>query len=219
MGRDWLDTVWYRFFTASCRAFHGIYAPIEAYGVRHVPLNGRVLIVSNHQSLLDPFILAITCPRRLFYAAKKEIFEIPIVGPAARSYGMFPVDRSRLDISAAKKALRILNQEKALAILPEATRSASGDLLPFTAGFVNVAIRSEAPVVPTSIVGSWRVWPKHRSFPRPGRIRIAYGEPMDLADGIDGPITPEVQRTFGEQVRSLVSSLSESLESGHVGSS
>lgn len=211
MERDWVDSGWYHGFTAFCRLFHRVCAPITAYGIENVPLEGRVLIVGNHQSLLDPFVLSTTCPRRLSYAAKQEVFQMPVVGPAARRYGMFPVDRDRLDISAAKRALRLLREEKALVILPEATRSPSGELLPFTPGFVKVAIQSRAPVVPAAIIGSWEVWPKSKTLPRPGRISIAYGQPIDLTEGIDAKITLDRQSALSQEVRSRVLSLARSL--------
>lgn len=214
MDRDCIDTVWYHAFTAFCRVFHRVCAPITAYGIENVPADGRLLIVGNHQSLLDPFVLSTTCPRRLSYAAKQEVFDIPIVGSAARSYGMFPVDRERLDISAAKAALRVLREEKALVILPEATRSPSGELLPFTPGFVKIAIQSGAPVIPAVIAGAWDVWPKSRSLPRPGRIRVAYGQPMDLAERVDAKITVDQQRALSDDVRSSVLSLARSLQRG-----
>lgn len=212
MSGHWLDTIWYHSFTAFLRAFHRVYAPITAYGTERVPLEGKVLIVGNHQSLLDPFILAITCPRRLFYAAKQEIFDIPVVGPAARRYGMFAVDREHLDISAAKIALRVLKQGKALVILPEGTRSPYPEVLPFTAGFVKVALHSCAPVIPTAIVGSRHVWPKHSKLPRPGRIRVAYGEPMDLSQRAGSGITLDEQKALSNQVRAEVLSLAESIQ-------
>lgn len=212
MSGKWLDTIWYHSFTAFLRAFHRVYAPITAYGTEHVPSEGKVLIVGNHQSLLDPFILATTCPRRLSYAAKQEIFDIPVVGPAARRYGMFAVDREHLDISAAKIALRVLKQGKALVILPEGTRSPSAEVLPFTPGFVKVALHSRAPVIPTAIVGSRDVWPKHSRLPRPGRIRVAYGEPMDLSHRAGSGVTLDVQTALSNQVRAEVLSLAESIQ-------
>src|SRR6476646_2254906 len=84
---------------------------LKVYGAEHVPAEGGALIVSNHQSLLDPVALGCRLERPLSYLAKSELFEIAApVTWAFRSLGGFPVKQGAGDVGAVKEAIRRLHE-------------------------------------------------------------------------------------------------------------
>lgn len=122
---------------------------VRAEGAEHIPAEGPVIIAGSHTSGLDPLVLAQVVPsgRYIQYMAKKELFKNPVLAWLIRSFGTFPVDREGNDVGAIRSALRILQAGGTLGIFPQGTRGGH-DLQPGTA---LIALRSKAPVVPTSI--------------------------------------------------------------------
>ncbi|HEX7124687.1 MAG TPA: lysophospholipid acyltransferase family protein [Thermodesulfobacteriota bacterium] len=142
------------------------------------------VIVSNHQSTMDIFAIASALPGQLRWVAKRELFRIPIFGPAMRAAGYVPIDRedprrSRRGLSRAAEALA---QGASLVVFPEGTRSADGRLGPFKRGAFALAQASRAPVVPVAVRGSRAVLPAGRWRVRPGRIEVVVGRPIPSAD-------------------------------------
>ncbi len=108
------------------------------------------------------------CPRRISYMAKKELFEIPVLGPVIRALGAYAVDRQGSATAAIKRSLQVLKNGGAVGIFPEGTRNRSGGLQPQT-GVALLASLAGAPVVPASIRGTAGAcgWPRSKS--RSGR--------------------------------------------------
>lgn len=126
-------------------------------GLEHVPPEGAILVVSNHLHNADPILLAIAFPRPLHFMAKKELFRIRPLGWAMRRVGTFPVDRGKADRAALRHAELVLAQGVAVAMFPEGTRSTTGTLGPAHPGAALLAVRTQVPVLPVTIVGSERL--------------------------------------------------------------
>src|SRR5688572_12471618 len=157
---------------------------LKVYGVNNVPKRGGVLIVSNHQSYLDPVLIAVKLPRPLSFFAKSELFVNPFFGAFIRSLNAFPVRQGEGDVGAVKETIRRLQEGHALNVYPEGTRSPDGEIQPMQAGVGLIVRRAGVPVVPAAIIGSWEAWPPRRGHKifRPHPIRIAFGPPMELHD-------------------------------------
>lgn len=151
---------------------------LRARGADNVPRRGRVLLVANHSSLLDPPIVGGMTPRPVSYLAKAELFAIPLFGPLIRRLNARPVRRAEADPGALRTALRILEEERALLVFPEGTRGEEGTLRAPKAGAGMLAVLSGAPVVPVYVEGSGRVWPRGARLPRPGRVTVSFGPAM-----------------------------------------
>jgi 1-acyl-sn-glycerol-3-phosphate acyltransferase len=137
---------------------------------------GGLLVVSNHQSFLDPVLIGIAANEPLFFLARQDLFEIPGFGALIYALGARPVARGRADATALKTVLRILREGGKMLLFPEGTRSADGELGEFKAGVASIALRSGVPVLPACVEGGFRCWPRTRLLPRPGRVAVAYGE-------------------------------------------
>lgn len=151
---------------------------LEARGTEHVPSRGPVLLVSNHSSVLDPPLVGGVCPRQLTFLAKAELFAVPGFGRLIHALNARPVRREGADAAALRVALRALDQGAALLVFPEGTRGPEGRLREPKPGAALLAVLSGAPVVPVFVRGSGRAWPRGQRFPRPAKVRVAFGSPL-----------------------------------------
>jgi len=90
------------FFGSLVRAF----APLRTYGRERVPLNGPVVLCFNHFSWLDPWAFGSVVPRTLYYVAKQEVHDNPLVGPFVRLFGTSPIRRGESD----REAIRVMRE-------------------------------------------------------------------------------------------------------------
>src|SRR3990172_6874052 len=153
---------------------------LRVEGQERVPSIGPVLLAANHTSLLDPPAVGAATHRRLFYMAKAELFRIPLFGALIRAVNARPVRREGSDPAALRLAVGLLREGKALLVFPEGTRGGEGLLGPAKAGLGMLALLSEAPVIPTFIEGTGRALPRGRMFPRPARVRVVFGPPLQF---------------------------------------
>ena len=153
--------------------FHG-----RAFGARHVPQNGGVLLVSNHQSFFDPIIASLALPRECNYMARDSLFHHPVLRWVISHLNAFPVKRGTADLGAIKETLRRLKDNKVVLTFPEGTRTTNGRIGPMRAGVVLLARKTRVPIVPVLILGAFESWPRTARLPRPHPILVAYGEPL-----------------------------------------
>jgi 1-acyl-sn-glycerol-3-phosphate acyltransferase len=176
---------------------------LKVYGVHHVPSEGGVLIISNHQSYLDPVLLGVRLRRPLSYLAKSELFVNRFFAAFIRSLGAFPVKQGTGDVRAMKETIARLQEGHALNIFPEGSRTEDGRLLPIEKGVALVIRKANVPVVPVIIDGSYEAWPKGRKIFRASPIRLLYGRPMDLK-GLDrDQIIEKIDSTFHQMFAQL----------------
>ncbi|MFH1060519.1 MAG: lysophospholipid acyltransferase family protein [Pseudomonadota bacterium] len=158
----------------------GAGCPIRLEGGEKLEPGGAYVFACNHSSALDIPALLSLLPRNFRWIAKKELFSIPIFGPALTAAGYIPIDRGdhrKAMASITRAAERIMNGVSVV-IFPEGTRSPDGKLLPFKSGGFMLALKSQRPVVPVAIVGSSRALPAKRLLLNPGRIRVILGDPL-----------------------------------------
>ena len=110
-----------------------------------------------------------------------KLFAVPILRSIIRFFGAFPVDASKADKSAYVNALRTLNDNKALIIFPEGTRSRDGTVKDFKLGVARIALKTNACIVPVTIVGAYEAFSRHRLLPRPWKISVYYHKPIRIA--------------------------------------
>ncbi len=139
--------------------------------------DGALLVACNHICEIDPPAVGVAAlPSKLFYMAKAELFEIPVIGRLLPHVGTYPVRRGEADRTSFRISRGILERGDALLVFPEGTRSADGRLRAAQPGAGALALAEGVRVVPTAI------WGSRRPF---GPIRIVFGEPIDLT-GTDG---------------------------------
>jgi 1-acyl-sn-glycerol-3-phosphate acyltransferase len=179
-GRE--HTVGYKLTRLIARISSTLLFDLKVYGTEHVPRTGGLLLVSNHQSNLDPVLLGVQLPRALSYMAKSELFNVhPLFTWLIRSLGAFPVRQGAGDVGAVKEAITRLQEGDVLNVYPEGSRTETGEIMPMEKGIGLLIRRAKVPVVPVAIDGSFEAWRKGRKLFRRWPIRLQYGPPMDLA--------------------------------------
>jgi 1-acyl-sn-glycerol-3-phosphate acyltransferase len=163
------------------RVFGRAWFRLSVVGADRVPREGKLLLASNHLSVLDPALIGSVMPRQLDYLAKTELFQIPGFGALIRRLNAHPVDRTGSDSAALRLALRLLGDGRAVLVFPEGTRGVEGSLQAARAGAGMLAALSGAPVLPVYVRGSGRALPKGAALPRPARVTVAFGEPIRFA--------------------------------------
>jgi 1-acyl-sn-glycerol-3-phosphate acyltransferase len=192
-------------FRPGVRGFSRLYFGLRLEGTEHIPPEGAVLIVPNHQTYADPVLVTIPVRRPVYYMAWSRLFEIRGLGWLIRRLRAFPVQLESRDPRATREAVRLLQAGEAVMIFPEGERSADGTVARFKLGAFRLAVSLGVPVLPVTIAGGHAAWPRGQALPRRGRMRITYhplvrpeagGDPRETARDL-------AERTRAAIVRSL----------------
>jgi 1-acyl-sn-glycerol-3-phosphate acyltransferase len=186
-----------------CRIFTTLWFDLHVRGVENVPREGGVLIVANHQSLLDPVLVGVRLPRPTSYLAKSELFENRFFGWLIRNLYAFPVRQGEGDVGAVREAIRRLQDGNALVLFPEGTRTENGELTPIEGGVGLIVRKAGVPVVPCVIEGSYAAWPKGRKLFHPGEIDVRFGTPMRFDGMKAGQIVQSIDKAFHDMLAEL----------------
>jgi 1-acyl-sn-glycerol-3-phosphate acyltransferase len=153
-----------------------------------VPAAGPVLLVSNHQSHLDPVLVGVASPRRMGALARHTLFFWPL-GWLIRSLGAVPIERGRGGVAGFKATLAMLRRGEAVLVFPEGTRTFDGNVQPFQSGFCALARRGRATIVPVAVRGAFAALPRGSALPRPRPVQVSFCQ----------PITPEQLDTLNDE--------------------
>lgn len=172
---------------------------VEYHGLENVPASGPVILAANHPSYLDPILIILPLKRVIRYMAWDALFKVPGLGQMIRALGAFPVDIRRGKGDAAyREALRVLEDGEGLGIFPEGQRSEGGPMGELRSGVARLAIETGAAIVPITIGGASRAWPKHRLLPKPAKIVVRYHQPICVSQ--DERAAHRDDRSFQRQV-------------------
>lgn len=153
---------------------HGIFRG-QVYGQELVPPQGPALVVSNHASYFDPPFLSCAMARPVAFMAKEELFHIPLLGPAIRLYGAYPVKRGSGDRGAVRAALTALNDGWLVGIFLEGTRTGNGRIEQPKLGAAMIAAKAQVPLIPVSLAGVEQIFQPGSPWPRPVPLTIRIG--------------------------------------------
>jgi 1-acyl-sn-glycerol-3-phosphate acyltransferase len=174
--------LWYRFLQSACRLAAVVVFRIRCDGRQFIPASGGGLVMSNHQSNLDPVIVGLAANRRLNYLARETLFRFAPFRWLIRSLDAIAIDREGLGLAGLKETLRRLKRGELVLIFPEGTRTRDGELAPLKAGFCAIARRANVPLVPVAVAGAFEAWPRSRRLPRRSVLRVCFGPPLWPAD-------------------------------------
>jgi putative phosphoserine phosphatase / 1-acylglycerol-3-phosphate O-acyltransferase len=183
------------------------YARFDIAGVEHIPGHGPAIVASNHRSYFDVFALGLTVmsagrnPRGM---AKRELFDAPLIGLAARGLGLIRVDRDKGGSEAFDDAIAALRGGEVVVITPQGTIPRGAAFyqagLSGHTGVARLAAASGAPVIPVGIWGTELVWPRSARLPavtnvvHPPTVRVRVGAPMTGLAGVDAEAGADTAR-------------------------
>jgi 1-acyl-sn-glycerol-3-phosphate acyltransferase len=159
-------------------------ASVEVHGREHAEGPGPRLLLFNHVSLLDLYMVAALCPERALVLYKKEFARIPGLGLALRHLGMIPVDRTNREAaikSITEAGRRILAERATCVMAPEGTRSREGGLQRFKMGAFHLAAEHSIPIVPMIMRGIESILPMGSFLLRNGHARVDLLPPIDTS--------------------------------------
>jgi 1-acyl-sn-glycerol-3-phosphate acyltransferase len=161
----------YSLLRGPCWAVAELFFGFRSFGREHMPASGPALIVSNHQSNLDPPLVGLALSRQIKYVARHGLFFWPFSWLII-ALGAVRLDRKAGGVGGIKATLKLLRANEAVLIFPEGSRTYDGALGPIMPGFCVLARRSGAPIVPVAIDGAFKALPRGSAFPRPSQITV-----------------------------------------------
>ena len=154
------------------------------------------LICPNHQSYLDPFLVCSTYPRRvlqnIFHVGASMYFTNVFMAWLARLINVIPIDPDVQLMRAMRAGAAGLRAGKILNIYPEGQRSFDGHLYEFRKGAAILAGELNLPIVPVALDGVHRIWPRKSWRFRLAKVKIRFGEPIDVQNVVSGESNKEL---------------------------
>jgi len=171
----------YRLAQRISRLLFRVVYPVRYHGVEWAQMSAPFILISNHNSMLDPFLIAWKCARyQIYFLGKKELEGNPILKWAVGQLHMISVDRHNMDMAAMRACLKALKDGHPLGVFPEGTRHKQGVMQNLESGVAFLALRANVPLLPVYISGRPR-WFR--------AIDCYYGEPINfeklIQDGVD----------------------------------
>jgi long-chain acyl-CoA synthetase len=158
---------------------------LKTRGLENLPEKGPYLLCSNHQSYIDPLVMAGALPWRLFRDAyalgTSDIFGEGFMRRLARWLRVVVLDPDANLVPAMRAGAFGLSQGHILVLYPEGERTNDGNPRLFRKGAAILSIHTQAPIVPVAIEGFYEAWPRHRkfpTFPKSTGLQLVFGKPI-----------------------------------------
>jgi 1-acyl-sn-glycerol-3-phosphate acyltransferase len=196
-----------------CRAVFATYFRWRVYDPERVPAEGAAIIAANHASFIDPLVVGASARRELNYLARDSLFGNPLLAAVLREVNVVPVDREGGSPAGLKAILDRLLADNAIVLFPEGTRTRDGQLQPARAGIGLIVIKSQAPVVPVRVFGTFEAFNRYMKLPRPRRIAVKFGQPLHFTDlraeamQCSKPRLKEIYRQVAEEILRAIAAL------------
>jgi len=157
---------------------------LKIIGSENIPKTGPFVIVANHSSLLDGFVLVSSVKSKVTFMSAAYLFKMPFVGNVLRGVGAIPVQGKGSDIKLIKKAIKVLQSGGVLGIFPEGRITKEEDDFSAKAGAAYLAIKADVPIIPMAIKGANKVLPLGAKFPKLKKIEVKIGKPISCSKKI-----------------------------------
>ena len=157
---------------------------LRSSGEENVPRRGGVLYCPNHISDADPTAIFVTAPRRCWMVGKRELFQIPILGPYFAQLQGIQIQRDSPDRAALRRIEEVLKGGEAVLLFPEGRASEDGRLQRLQPGVALVALRTGTPIIPIGLENVNGVLPYGKLVPRwsPHPVVVTYSPPIRPQD-------------------------------------
>jgi 1-acyl-sn-glycerol-3-phosphate acyltransferase len=190
-------TLVYRLCNKGSLLFCKMYFRLRVEGLVNIPKEGGAVLASNHQSFVDILILGGCMPRHIAFVARDTLAEWRWLAYIMRQCGAVLVRRGTSDRRALRGMVDHLERGDIVVIYPEGTRTKSGGLQEFKGGALLAARTAGVPIIPCGIRGAFEAWPRGRTLPRPKKVGVRFGPPIDSS-------APDAQERLVAAVQALI---------------
>ena len=154
-----------------------------------LPEGGSVILASNHASYLDPPLIGMAFPEPMRFVAWDGLFKVPLFSCLIRTLGAVPVNQENKSSAASllRQVMGFIEDGFSVLIFPEGLRSPDGKLLPLEGGVALISLKTDTPIVPVWLEGTFEAYPTHHRFPRPKKIIMTFGDPI-----LPGELPPDI---------------------------
>jgi 1-acyl-sn-glycerol-3-phosphate acyltransferase len=157
---------------------------LKIIGSENIPKTGSFVIVANHSSLLDGFVLVSSVKPKVTFMSASYLFKMLFVGNILRGVGAIPVQGKGSEIKLIKEAIKVLQAGGVLGIFPEGRITNEEDDFSAKAGAAYLAIKADVPIIPMAIKGANKVLPLGAKFPKLKKIEVKIGKPISCSKKI-----------------------------------
>ncbi len=156
---------------------------VDVQGKSNIKKNTSYVVIPNHQSYFDIFLIYGWLGLDIKWVMKKELRKIPGIGFGSEKVGHIFIDRSnhRMALESLNRAKEKLQNGTSVVIFPEGTRSKTGELIPFKRGAFKLAIELGLPILPVTVLGTKNILPADSLDLMPGRVKMIIHEPFDIS--------------------------------------
>ena len=171
-----------------------VFFRIRTYGKRNMPVKGGALLASNHQSYLDPALIALALNKPIYFLARKELFKANwVFGWLITQLHSIPLDRKGADSTGLRRAIEVLRNGGLLVVFPEGTRTPDGRIGEIKKGVTLLGMRANVPLIPTLVDGAYKSWPRKSKLPvRFAPVTVRFGQPVWLDNYGQSPDGPDI---------------------------
>ena len=153
---------------------------VRVTGLERLSPNATYIFMPNHASFLDILLLLAYIPHNFRFIIKKEMFSVPLIGPALRKSGYIPVDRKNpwSALRSLRQSTGLLKNGISIVVFPEGTRSVDGEIQEFKSALFILPIRSLTPVVPVLIEGTFSALKRGSMLLYPRPLKMTFYDPI-----------------------------------------
>lgn len=170
-------------------------------GRHHLDFEGPALLLSTHQSTLDPVLVGLMSKEELCYLARKTLFNSRIFAWLITALNAIEIDREGGGLAGLKETLKRLKHGEKVLIFPEGTRTNTGYPAKLKSGFISLARRSSVPLVPIAVTGAYQVLQRGSKWPQSFPLCVAIDQPLlpaEVAAMSDEELLDELNRRLHE---------------------
>lgn len=180
----------YRICRAAILAACRLYWRVTYEGLDNLPSDGAYVVAPVHRSFIDFGLVAGMTRRRLRYMGKVSLWKYELPGRLFTALGAFPVRRGAADREALRRCIEVIEGGEPLVLFPEGTRRSGPVVEELFEGTSYVAARTGVPILPIGIGGSEKALQKGKRIPRPVRLHVVVGPPIQPSPLPEGRRNP-----------------------------
>ena len=170
--------LFYRTISSLLRAYFRLFYRCSVFGTDSI-YHGKAILAPNHASFFDPPLIGAAWPEEVHYLARASLFKNKIWGWVLTKLNAHPVQGNAQDIESFRLICQLLDEGDKVVIFPEGERSATGELQSIKSGIAMLAMRTQSPIIPVYISGTFDAWPRHQNLPKLGTsISCVFGKPI-----------------------------------------